>query len=299
MKACSYCGKEYPGDATVCAVDGEPLVNVSSNGPVERRKVSGVWRGVYGYTSKGARADTIVPFALTLKQGWLGSHFSGTVTEDAPVGTPGVGRVDGFFEWPAIEFAKQMPVGYMFRPDGSRITLREYFIEHGHDCQDELPSPPITYKGTFLDVNRVQGYWLIKPRRISLPDGWGITMSQSASLWCAEYMSADARAKPSGGPQQPFFDKALLPAPEALAEANSRFRSLGQFSVADAERLLKQFDAENVRTEIGQDDSAMRMMTPFMASLGGYFGAARQIEIFVHPEDEARARGIVNQGSVV
>jgi hypothetical protein len=25
MKKCSYCGKEYPDDATVCAIDGQPL----------------------------------------------------------------------------------------------------------------------------------------------------------------------------------------------------------------------------------------------------------------------------------
>lgn len=27
MMKCTYCGEEYPGEVTVCAVDGEPLVN--------------------------------------------------------------------------------------------------------------------------------------------------------------------------------------------------------------------------------------------------------------------------------
>jgi hypothetical protein len=30
MKKCTYCGKEYPDTATVCAVDGQPLVPVGT-----------------------------------------------------------------------------------------------------------------------------------------------------------------------------------------------------------------------------------------------------------------------------
>lgn len=298
MKSCSYCGKEYPVDARVCAIDGEPLINAAQNGPTMRSKVSGVWRGTYGYESKGTLSEKIVSFTLSLKQGWLG-HFSGTVTEDIPDGMPGVGQVDGFLEWPRIEFAKQMPVGYIAKPDGNRITLREYFIEHGHACESELPSPPITYKGRFLDANRVQGYWVIRPTRISLPDGWGVTMPQSASLWCAEFMAGDAKTKTTDAPGQPFFDRTLLPEPEVLTEANSPFRSLGKFTVADAQGFLGQFDAANIRFEIGQDDSPMRRMTPFVASLGGCYGTATRIEIYVHPDDEVKARAIINENSQV
>lgn len=42
MKTCSYCGKEYPEEATVCAVDGEPLILVSPKMSV------GGWRGLFG-----------------------------------------------------------------------------------------------------------------------------------------------------------------------------------------------------------------------------------------------------------
>jgi hypothetical protein len=31
MKKCSYCGKEYPDDATMCALDGEPLVGAGES----------------------------------------------------------------------------------------------------------------------------------------------------------------------------------------------------------------------------------------------------------------------------
>jgi len=34
MKKCSYCGKEYPDDALVCAVDHEPLLTDGSKTPI-------------------------------------------------------------------------------------------------------------------------------------------------------------------------------------------------------------------------------------------------------------------------
>ncbi|HKW29918.1 MAG TPA: hypothetical protein VJT54_11315 [Verrucomicrobiae bacterium] len=300
MKKCSYCGREYADDTTVCPIDQEPLLNVVGGRvePTERGKVSGLWRGAYGYENKGALGEKVIPFTLTLKQGWLG-HFAGTVTEDTPMGMPGIGKVDGFFEWPTIEFTKQMPIGYIARPDGGMRTFREYFIEHGHVCENELPSPPVSCEGTFLDGNRVQGFWFIKPTRVSLPDGWGITVPQTTGLWCAEYITADIRAKPTTGPQQPFFDKSLLPEPEFLAEANSAFHSLGKFPVADAETLLKRFERENIRFEVARDDSAIRQMLPVTAIFGGYSGTAPMIEIFVHTADEARATAIINKGSQV
>jgi hypothetical protein len=294
MKTCSYCGRPYPDDATVCAVDEQPLT-----GSVEaRKKLTGIWRGAYGYDNTEASNEKVVSFTFILKHGWLG-HFTGNVTEDAPLGTPGVGKVDGFFEWPTIEFIKQMPVGYIAKPDGNRATLREYFMEHGHACENELPSPPISYEGTFLDANRVQGFWVIKPIRVSLPDGMGVTLPQTTGLWCAEFNTTDTKAKPTNGPQQPFFDKSLLPDPEVLAKANSAFHSLGKFPVADAETFLKRFEMDNIRFEIERDNSAMRQMMPFTAITGGYAGTAPMIEIFVHLDDEAKAMTIINEGNSV
>ncbi len=294
MKKCSYCGKEYPDEATACAIDGEPFTSPS----VERTKVTGVWRGAYGYETKGVLGAEVVSFMLTLKQGWLG-HFSGTVADDAPLGMPGVGRIDGFFGWPTIQFTKQMPVGYMVRPDGRRITLREYFIEYGHACEYEVPSPPISYEGTFLDANRVQGIWAIKPVRISSPDRWGITLPQTTGLWCAEFVAADAKATPTDAPKQPFFDRSLLPEEDVLARGNSVFHSLGKFAVADADTLLKRFDDKNIRFEIKRDDSAMRQMMPIREITGGYAGTAPMIEIFVDPDDEAKVAEIMAEDNKV
>src|SRR5271170_2795655 len=213
MKKCSYCGKEYPDNATVCATDGETLP-----GAVElRRKVTGVWRGIYGY---GEREKTPglgpVAFTLKLKQGWM-AHFTGSVVEDAPQGTPGTGIIDGYFKSPAIEFTKQMPVGYIIRPDGTRMTLREFFLAEGHACERELPSAPILCQGTFLDTHRVQGTWIISPRQIPLPGNFSYTIPRRAGFWCAEFVTADTKVNPTGGPAEPLFDQTLL-SPRELEE---------------------------------------------------------------------------------
>jgi hypothetical protein len=124
MKKCSYCGKEYPDDTAVCPLDGESL-----SLPAERKKVTGVWRGVYGYGPQDSQPGFVpAAFTLKLKQGWT-SHFTGSVTEDAPPGNPGTGTLDGYFSHPKIEFTKQMPVGQVIKEDGTRITVREHLIE--------------------------------------------------------------------------------------------------------------------------------------------------------------------------
>lgn len=267
--------------------------------PVEvRKKINGVWRGVYGYGDNGKPAKlSPARFTLKLEQGWL-EHFTGTVTEDAPVGMPGTGVVDGYFQFPTIEFTKQMPVGYIIGPDGSRLTMREYIIAQGHECEHELPSSPILYQGTFLETNRVQGTWEIKPRKIPLKGGLSMTTRESTGLWCAEFITTDLKSNPTSGPAEPFFDKSLLPQPDSQEEETPQnipdLRSLGKFSVADAEDILKRFEKAGIKFEINRDDAAMSQLTPFMAATGGYSGMAPMIEIFVRPEDEAKA--IENMG---
>ncbi len=104
-----------------------------------RKKVTGVWRGVYGYGSCGNLPGlAAVAFTLKLKQGWT-AHFTGSVNEDAPHGIPGNGTVDGYFNHPTIEFTKQMPVGYVLQEDGSRQTLREHLAEQGYGLKPGIP----------------------------------------------------------------------------------------------------------------------------------------------------------------
>lgn len=294
MKTCPYCGNEYPEEVTVCAIDGQAL---TASLP-ERKKLTGVWRGAYGYEDGKGHGGKIVQFTLKLKQRWLG-HLTGTVTEDAPLGIPGTGVINGYFNSPTIEFTKKMPIGYVTRADGSRISLREYFIEHGHVCDKDLPSPPISYTGTFLDCDRMQGCWEIRPRRISLPDGWGMSMRQASGVWCAEFSASDLNENPTNAPKEPFFDKTLLPEQDVFAEAKFPLRRLGKFRVSDAEEYLKRFEQENIRFKINRDDTAIRQMSPADAFLGGFAGMAPMIEIFVHPDDEEKAAYIISEDDKV
>lgn len=293
MKKCSYCGRAYPDDATTCAIDGEALPGLTP----ERKKVTGVWRGTYGYGKRDTLAGMKpVRFTLKLKQGWL-SHFTGSVTEDAPQGIPGTGIIDGYFGAPTIEFTKQMPVGYVSQPDGGRITLREHILAQGQKCEDELPSSPIFYLGNFIDANRVQGTWLIRPQQITLPGGGAFSVAQRSGFWCAEFTTVDARLDPTGGPTDPLFDKTLLSSVELEQVDGVNYRSLGQFTVGDAERLLERFGQEDVRVQLARDDSTIRQMMPIDEVTGGHSGTGKQVEIFVHPDDAEKAAEIIGQGS--
>jgi hypothetical protein len=195
-----------------------------------------------------------------------------------------------------------MPVCYVAAPDGRMITLREYLIADGHTCEYDPPHPPIFYEGKFLDANRVQGTWIIRPTSIPVPGG-RIPMSQATGTWCAEFITTDLNAVPAGGPKEPFFDKTLLPQldlpPDTKENGDPDFHSMGKFSVTDAERFLKRFEEEKVRFEIDRDDSAIRQMMPFTAITGGYAGTAPMIEILVHPDDEAKAIEIMGQDDKV
>jgi hypothetical protein len=237
-------------------------------------------------------------FTLKLKQGWM-QHFTGSVFEDAPAGIPGTGTVDGYFKPPGIEFTKQMPVGYVAKPDGTRITLREYFLAMGQKFERELPSSPILYLGTFIDANRVQGTWIIQPRRITLPDGHHYSMPTSSGFWCAEFVADDLKSDPTGGPVGPLFDKTLLSARELEDVDGVPYRSLGKYNVPDAEKYLDRFGQEDIRFELKRDDTPMRQMSPYMEVTGGLSGSAQLMEIFVHPDDEEEARKITGEDNRV
>ncbi len=68
MKKCTYCGKEYPDEATVCTADGGDLSSPVAN----RQNLTGVWRGAYAY-AKRTKLTGVAPvgFTLKLKQGWF------------------------------------------------------------------------------------------------------------------------------------------------------------------------------------------------------------------------------------
>jgi hypothetical protein len=297
MKTCPYCGKEYPDELSVCAIDGETLSDGTAIS--DRKKISGVWRGVYGYGPTNHQEwMKPVRFTLKLKQGWR-EHFTGSVTEDAPEGTPGTGAVDGYYESPQIEFTKQMPVGYVVGSDGKLQTLREYLIAEGFPCKSDVPSFPVLYLGTMLDPNRAQGTWVITPRPFPVAGGRYLPSSTVYGYWCAEFIGNDTDANPTGGPAEMLFDKTLLSPRELEDVEGTDFKSLGKFNVLDAERCLERFGQEDIRFKLNRDDDAMRQMMPFTEVTGGYSGTAEMVEIFVHPDDEERAVKILNENTQV
>lgn len=292
MKKCPYCSKEYSDDVAICPVDGESL-------DASRKKATGVWRGVYGYGPRGDRPGFgPVAFTLKLKQGWT-SHFTGTVTDEAPHLNQKTGTIDGYFGPPSIEFTKQMPVGFVIKEDGSPITLREHLIAEGHECKRELPSRPILYLGTFLDGNRVQGTWTMQPTRIPLPDGLALTLPRMSGYWCAEFVTENLKEDPKGGPTEPLFDKSLL-TPRELEEVEGVPPcSLGKFNVLDADKLIERLAHAGIQCRFSRDDSAMREMMPIAEVTGGLGGTAEMVEIFVNPDDEARAQAIISADNPV
>ena len=71
------------------------------------------------------------------------------------------------------------------------------------------------------------------------------------------------------------------------------FLKLGEFNVGDAERIVKRFEEANIRCELDSDDSRLRNMSPFMASVGGCWGNATMMGILVHRNDEEKARQLL------
>ena len=150
------------------------------------RKVTGTWRGTYGYDPVGqlpARAP--VQFALILEQGRFG-HFTGTVTDDGPRGMPGTGYVEGYLSFPHIHFKKLMPVCCITTPDDRCITLREFVIDQGYKYERDIPHPIIYYAGAFSSANRAEGTWMIPAAAVSPGDGLTIQLLQAGGEWSIE-----------------------------------------------------------------------------------------------------------------
>lgn len=248
-----------------------------------RKKVTGVWRGCYGYGPRGDRPGLVpVTFTLRLNQGWT-SHFTGTVTEDAPAGMPGTGTVGGYFAFPNFELTKQMPVGYVKTEDGGRKTLREYLVDEGMDLQEELPGPPILYQGRFLDANRVQGTWIIQRQRLRLPNGKTYTSPGGAGYWCAEFATDKPNANPAGGPATELFDKSRLTPKEVADVEPPPPCCLGEFPAAEAAQWAARLAAAEIYVSFDTAESGQADGTPTDGPM----------RIYVQAEDEAAARKIL------
>ena len=159
----------------------------------KRKKITGTWRGFYGYLEpEQLAASSRVSFTLVLKQGWFW-RFAGSVTENPPAGMPGQGRVEGYFSFPRVEFTKRMPVGYMRTAAGQSITLRDHLRSYGIHCDQDLPHPPIFYQGEFSDSDRVKGTWIIRPQHIPLPGGKALPVGEASGNWEMELQAGEKK----------------------------------------------------------------------------------------------------------
>jgi len=71
MKSCPYCGKQYPDDAGVCAIDGETLVILDAN-----RKTAGGWRSFWGGETPKLPLDEEQKAWIEKSFQWLLNEFS-------------------------------------------------------------------------------------------------------------------------------------------------------------------------------------------------------------------------------
>jgi hypothetical protein len=74
---------------------------------------------------------------------------------------------------------------------------------------------------------------------------------------------------------------------------DASFTSLGKFDYIESEHILKRFEQAGVRFRINENDSPLRNMDPFKASLGGAFGTEQFIEIFTHRDDDEKVKAIM------
>ncbi|MCF7789251.1 MAG: hypothetical protein K9N47_24225 [Prosthecobacter sp.] len=132
----------------------------------------GPWRGTYAYDDPEMRqhAPAGVGFELNLTQTrWqrFWGRFTGHVTDDAPLGVPGAGRIRGRCAGRTVSFTKSLPEWYAADLNGL-ISLREFLAAHGYPSQRHLEHPPIHYDGTMAEDGSIAGTWLIMAVTLSL-----------------------------------------------------------------------------------------------------------------------------------
>lgn len=124
--------------------------------------MAGDWRGEYELGAGYSADRPPVPFSMRLRGGWLwwSRGFRGTVNDDPVLGMPDEGRIRGEIHGTHVEFAKEMPVGYVVMPDGRRITMRAHVIASGGQDPGTIPHPKLLDSGDFDEASRrITGTW--------------------------------------------------------------------------------------------------------------------------------------------
>ena len=136
--------------------------------------VSGTWKGEYTFEeTEGAKgvAGHVVPFTLTLKQGWLGM-ISGTVQDDTRAGFPEAGTVKGRLKKRTLGFRRHHPV-FRLMHESSRITLEQWADRHKVVVDLVRAHPAILHMGDLSEDGRtLKGRWRMPPLKVEIPGSY-------------------------------------------------------------------------------------------------------------------------------
>lgn len=80
--------------------------------------------------------------------------------------------------------------------------------------------------------------------------------------------------------------------PEDSEEA---YQFVATFQTREVDRLLERLERDTVDYEIDMDDSQIRGMSPFLASVGGTYGTGVNVNLYVHEKDVERACQIIRE----
>lgn len=73
------------------------------------------------------------------------------------------------------------------------------------------------------------------------------------------------------------------------------YQFLAAFQTRETDRLLERLEKEAVDYQIDMDDSQIRGMSPFLASVGGTYGTGVTVNLYVHEKDMNRACQIIRE----
>lgn len=67
------------------------------------------------------------------------------------------------------------------------------------------------------------------------------------------------------------------------------YQFIATFQTREVDRLIERLERDSVDYEIDMDDSQIRGMSPFQASVGGTYGTGVNVNLYVHEKDSERA----------
>jgi hypothetical protein len=73
------------------------------------------------------------------------------------------------------------------------------------------------------------------------------------------------------------------------------YQFLATFQTREVDRLLERLEKDTVDYEIDMDDSQIRGLSPFQASMGGTYGTGVNVNLYVHEKDMERASQIIRE----